>query len=86
MNARNLIGGFIAGAALGVAAGLLMAPYSGEKSRRKIMRGSAKIKKNVVNYVEQSLDSIRTQVNDKIDRLAKAGKDTLNHASEKVKI
>jgi gas vesicle protein len=86
MNARNLIGGFIAGAALGVAAGLLMAPYSGDKSRRKIMRGSSKIKKNVVNYVEKSLDTIRTQVNDKIDRLAKVGKDTLNHASEKVKI
>jgi gas vesicle protein len=86
MNARNLIGGFIAGAAIGVAAGLLMAPYSGEKSRRKLMRGSSKIKKNVVNYVEQSLDTIRTQVNDKIDRIAKTGKDTLNHVSEKVKM
>jgi gas vesicle protein len=86
MNARNLIGGFIAGAAIGVAAGLLMAPYSGEKARRKLIRGSAKIKKNVANYVENSLDTIRTQFNDKIDRITKAGKDTFNHAAEKVKM
>jgi gas vesicle protein len=86
MNARNLIGGFLAGAALGVAAGLLMAPYSGAKARRKIMRGSQKIKKNVIDYVENSLDGIRSQFNDKIDKIAKRSKDTINHASEKVKM
>ncbi|HZY82061.1 MAG TPA: YtxH domain-containing protein [Cyclobacteriaceae bacterium] len=86
MNARNLIGGFIAGAALGVAAGLLMAPYSGAKARRKIVSGSKKIKRNVVDYVENSLDGIRSQFNDRIDRLAKRGKETINHASEKVKM
>jgi len=57
MNARNLIGGFIAGAALGVLAGLLMAPYSGQKARKKLVRGSMRVKKNVVDYVENSLDS-----------------------------
>lgn len=88
MNARNLIGGFIAGAALGVAAGLLMAPYSGAKARRKLMRGSQKIKRNVVDYVETSIDGLRDQVNDKIEKIekiAKRTKDTFNHASEKVK-
>ncbi len=86
MNAKNLIGGFIAGAALGVAAGLLMAPYSGDKTRRKLAKGGMKMKKNVVDYVETSLDGIRTQFNEKIDQIARKGKETLNHASEKVKI
>ena len=86
MNAKNLIGGFLAGAAIGVAAGLLMAPYSGAKSRKKILRGSQKIKRNVIDYVEGSLDGIRTQFNDKIETLAKRGKETLNHASEKIKM
>jgi len=86
MNAKNLIGGFLAGAALGVAAGLLMAPYSGAKARRKLTRGSMKMKKNVVDYVENSIDSLRSQFNDKIDMIAKRGKETINHASEKVKM
>lgn len=75
MNAKNLIGGFIAGAALGVAAGLLLAPASGEKTRRKLVKGSMKIKKNVVDYVEDSIDSLRTQVNKRIDQVTQvAGK------------
>lgn len=86
MNARNLIGGFIAGAALGVAAGLLMAPYSGAKSRRKLIKGSQKIKKNVVDYVENSIEGLRDQVNSKIETIAKRTKDTINGAAEKVKM
>jgi len=86
MNAKNLIGGFLAGAAIGVAAGLLMAPYSGAKARRKLVRGSMKVKKNVVDYVENSIDSLRSQFNDKIDTIAKRGKETINGAAERVKM
>jgi gas vesicle protein len=86
MSAKNLIGGFLAGAALGVAAGLLMAPYSGAKTRRKIVSGSKRVKKNVIDYVENSIDSLRSQFNDKIDSVTRRGKEAMNHASEKVKM
>ena len=86
MNARNLIGGFLAGAAIGVAAGLLMAPYSGAKARRKLVRGSVKMKKNVVDYVENSIDNLRDQFNDKIDTISKRGKEAINGVSERVKM
>lgn len=86
MNAKNIIGGFIAGAALGVAAGLLLAPYSGERTRKKLVKGGMKMKKNVVDYVENSIGSLRDQFNQKIDLLARRGKDSINHASEKVKM
>jgi len=86
MNAKNLIGGFLAGAAIGVAAGLLMAPYSGAKARRKLIRGSMKVKKNVVDYVEDSIESLRSQFNDKIENITKRGKETINGAAERVKM
>jgi gas vesicle protein len=86
MSAKNLIGGFLAGAAIGVAAGLLMAPYSGAKARRKLVRGSMKVKKNVVDYVEDSLEGLRSQFNDKIETIAKRGKETINGAVERVKM
>lgn len=86
MNARNLIGGLLAGAAIGIAAGLLMAPYSGAKARRKLIRGSQKIKRNVVDYVENSMEGLRDQVNEKIDKIAKRTKESFNHAAEKVKM
>ena len=86
MNAKNLIGGFLAGAAIGVAAGILLAPYSGAKARRKLVRGSMKVKKNVADYVEDSIGDLRSQFNDKIDTLVKKGKETINGAAERVKM
>ena len=86
MNAKSLIGGMMVGVALGVAAGLLLAPSSGEKTRRKLIKGSAKIKNNVKDYVESSVDGLRDQFNEKIDQIAKKGKETINHVSERVKV
>jgi gas vesicle protein len=83
MNAKNLIGGFIVGAALGAAAGLLLAPASGEKTRRKIVKGSMKVKKNVVDYVEGSIDALRTQINSKIDQVTGRAKDAVNYAADR---
>lgn len=83
MNAKNLIGGFIAGAALGVAAGLLLAPASGEKTRRKLVKDSQKVKNNVVNYVESSIDALRSQINKRIDQVTGRAKETVNHAAER---
>ncbi|MEI9917810.1 MAG: YtxH domain-containing protein [Bacteroidota bacterium] len=86
MNTKKLIGGLLVGVAIGAAAGLLMAPYSGAKTRRKLVRGSMKVKKNVVDYVEDSIDSLRSQFNDQIDTIARRGKETINGAAEKVKM
>jgi gas vesicle protein len=86
MNAKRVIGGLLVGVAIGAAAGLLMAPYSGAKTRRKLVRGGMRAKKNVIDYVENSIDNLRSQFNDKIDDIARRGRSTINHASEKVKI
>ena len=86
MDSKKVIGGLLVGAAIGVAAGLLLAPYSGAKTRRKIARGSLKVKRNVADYVEDSIESIRSQFNDRIDSIARKGKETINGVTEKVKM
>ncbi|MEO5978504.1 MAG: YtxH domain-containing protein [Chryseolinea sp.] len=85
-NTKKLIGGLIAGAALGIAVGLLLAPRSGVKTRKKLMGGSLRMKDDVLSSVEDSLDTLRKQFNHKIDQLAKSGKEIINNASEKVKV
>ena len=85
MNAKNLIGGLMIGAILGAAAGLLLAPASGDRTMKKIGKGSLKLKKNLKQYVEGSVGALRDQFNEKIDHLAKRGKESINHVSEKVK-
>lgn len=86
MDARNLIGGFIAVAAMGVVAGLLLAPSSGKKARKQLVKDSLKLKDGVADYVDESIDAFRNQLNEKIDQLARRGRETINHVSEKVKL
>jgi gas vesicle protein len=86
MKAKILIGGLLAGAALGLAAGILLAPASGPQTRKKLIKGSEKLKDDLLSSVEDSLDTLRSQFNSKIDKLASKGKEAINHTSERVKV
>jgi len=83
--AQKLVGGLIAGTAIGIAVGMLLAPASGQKTRRRILDGSVKLKDDFMSSVDSSIEALRKQLNSKIDQLAKGGKEVVNHASEKVK-
>lgn len=85
-DAKSLIGGLLAGAAIGLAAGILLAPGSGAQTRKKLVKGSSKLKDEVLSSVEDSLDALREQFNAKIDKLAGKGKEAINHTSERVKV
>ena len=77
MKESKLIGGLIAATAIGVAIGLLLAPSSGQQTRKKIIDGSLKLKDDFMSSVDASIESLRRQINSRID------KDVVNHASEK---
>ena len=83
---QKLIGGLIAAGAIGITIGLLLAPSSGEKTRRKLIDGSRKLKDDFMSSVDDSIDALRKQLNARIDQLAKGGKDVVNKASEKAKV
>ena len=83
---KNLIGGFIAGAAVGIAIGMLLAPTEGKKTRQKIVDGSVKLKDNLVGTVNESIEKLKDQFNTKIDQVAKEGKQKVDYTSEKIKV
>ena len=83
MKESKLIGGLIAATAIGVAIGLLLAPSSGQQTRKKIIDGSLKLKDDFMSSVDASIESLRKQINARIDQLAKGGKEVVNSASEK---
>lgn len=85
MNAKNLIGGLLAGAAIGVAIGILLAHASGEKTRGNIAKGSRKLVDGVKGSVEDSMESLKNRFSNGIDELARKGKDVLNTANDRLK-
>jgi gas vesicle protein len=85
MEAKNLIGGILAGAAIGVAIGILLAPESGEKTRNNLVKGSRKLTDSLQDTVEESIESLKARFNAGVDDAVKKGKETVNHAGERVK-
>lgn len=85
-DSKKIIGALIACSAIGVAVGILLAPASGEKTRKRIVDGSIKLKEDWMTSVDDSIESLRKQLNTKFDQLSRGGKDVVNHAIEKAKV
>lgn len=79
------IGGFIIGAAVGAAAGILLAPHSGRKTRKRIAAESRRMTNQLSDVMSQSLDSAKEAYNKKLDDYARNGKTTIDSLKEKVK-
>lgn len=81
----KIIGGFLAGAALGVATGLLMAPDSGSRTRKKIIDRSKEVGDQVAKSVAKTLEGVKSTYNQTVDEFANKGKSSIDTAREKVK-
>ncbi len=85
MDSKKMIGGLLAGAAIGVAIGILLAPASGEKTRTKLIRGSRRLKDELQETAEDSLESLKGKFNTGVDEVSKKGREIINNLSDRVK-
>lgn len=86
MDAKNLIGGLLAGAAVGVAIGMLLAPDSGANTRKKLTDGSKKLTDALRDSVDGSIDSLKEKFSSGMDEVVRKGKDGLYNTNEKIKV
>jgi len=85
MNAKDLIGGLLAGAAIGVAIGLLLAPQSGKQTRDDLASGSRKLTDSLKGTVDESIESLKGKFNSGVDEITKRGRETVTSLGEKVR-
>jgi len=74
MSASKFFGGFIVGAAIGAVAGILLAPKSGEETRR-ILADSAK---DVARRADETAKQIQSKADDAVSELQKKGEEIKN--------
>jgi gas vesicle protein len=86
MNVKNVIGLVLAAGGIGVAIGILLAPASGKETKAKLLEGTRKLANNLSGYVEDSIGSLKGKFNSGVDEIARKGKETINSASEQVKV
>ena len=86
METKKLIGGLLAGVAIGIAAGLLLAPRSGKKTLRTLAKGTKRLAKGLRGSVSDSVDSLKTHYNNGVDATTRRGKEVITNAGERIKI
>jgi gas vesicle protein len=82
MDSKNLIGGLLAGAAIGVAIGLLFAPTSGKQARQNLADGSRKLTDSLKDSMGESLDVLKNKFNAGVEEVTHKGKEVYSAAKD----
>lgn len=77
--------GILVGLAVGAVVGLLLAPESGNKTRKRISSESDSFFKDLQDQLQSGLESIKSQYNDYVDAAADKGQDLVGQAKRKAK-
>lgn len=82
MNQKSLLS-LIVGAAAGVAAGMLLAPYAGKESRRKIAETANSLKNEFGGQLEDTLNKLSEVADSALATLSNYGIDVTKAAKKK---
>ena len=84
-NIMRSLPGILVGLAVGAVVGLLLAPESGKKTRKRIASESDSFFKDLQDQLESGLESIKSQYNDYVDAAADKSKEVVSQAKKKAK-
>lgn len=74
-DAFKILTGFFIGAIGGLLTGLLIAPDSGKGTRKKISETASKIKHDLHDFAEETLEATRKSISETVDDLVNSHKD-----------
>lgn len=75
--------GILVGLAVGAVVGLLLAPESGKKTRKRISSESDSFFKDLQDQLQSGLDNIKSQYDDYVDSAADKTKDIVGKVKKK---
>lgn len=83
MNTKaKVLGGFLLGSIAGVAAGMLLAPRSGRKTRKKIITKSKKMAGDLADTASTKMRQAVKAYNDRVDKYTANGKAMVDELAE----
>lgn len=81
----KVFGGFLLGAIVGTAAGLLIAPDSGKKTRKMLRDKGEEFKDDLSSTLNESVENAKKNFNKKVDEYSKSGHKILEQLKDSVK-
>jgi len=85
-NSIKLFSAFVLGTAAGFAAGILMAPDKGEKTRKKLLDEMNKVSTDVAKQADKQMAKLKEGYNKKVEELSKEGKNLMETAKKAVSV
>ena len=85
MNANKLLLGLLAGAAIGITAGILFAPKKGAVTRKLISKKGKKLSEGIEENVKGLVSGIKTKIEDEVTRISKLGKNKVEQIENEFK-
>ncbi len=80
--ATKVITGFLAGASLGILTGILIAPSSGKKTRKRLLDKSLGMR----DRMAESFEDVKKSYNSKVEAYAKDGKSGIDALKHNLKV
>lgn len=80
----KVLSGFVLGAIAGGAAGLLLAPSSGKRTRKKLKRQSRKMVNEAKATLADVADDTVVKVNEGLEDFSTKGRESMNKLREKI--
>lgn len=82
MNTKaKVLGGFLLGSVAGVAAGMLLAPRSGRKTRKKLINKSKKVASDIADTANTKMRDAVKAYNQRVDKFKGNGKSAVDELS-----
>jgi gas vesicle protein len=70
----KVLAGFAIGAITGAAVGILTAPDSGERTRKKLKKDAQRFAEDISDNALKKFGEVKNEINDKLDEVIKKGK------------
>ncbi|GJM30157.1 MAG: hypothetical protein DHS20C17_27920 [Cyclobacteriaceae bacterium] len=80
----KVLSGFVLGAIAGGAAGLLLAPASGKRTRKKLKRESQRMVNEAKNTLADVANEAAVKVNEGLEDFSVKGRDSITKLREKI--
>ena len=80
----NIISGFVLGVMAGAAAGLLLAPNSGKRTRKKIKTKTKRVINDAKDSLSEATADALMQVNEGIQDLSDKGQESMTRLKQKI--
>jgi gas vesicle protein len=70
----KVLAGFAIGAITGAAVGILTAPDSGERTRKKLKKDAQRFAEDISDTALKKFSEVKNEINDKLDEVLEKGK------------